>query len=170
MRRLDLVLATLLLLPAVAPAQDRDTTNIDTKSFTLSGPRFGLTFIEGALADTLMRRYDVRSPITQFGWQFETQIFRVDDGLRGLTELVLLVGGLDQGVVIPTGTWLVGIRGKSGMEIGVGPSVSPAGVGIAVAGGISFRHNGVNFPLNLAVVSGKGGQRYSILTGFTLHR
>lgn len=169
MRSLIVAAAFAIVAPAVAPAQDT-ANNVDTRSVGLSGPRFGMTFLNGALRDSLKSKFDARSPISQFGWQFETQIFRVDDGLRGLTEFVILVGGLDQGIVIPTATWLVGLRGASGMELGVGPSASPAGVGLAVAAGISFKRGGVNFPLNVAIVSGSGGQRMSVLTGFNVKR
>jgi hypothetical protein len=169
MRATTLVLAALLFSPVALIAQDEED-RVDTRSIGLAGPRFGLTFIRGSLADSLKSRYDASSPITQFGWQFETQIFKVDDGLRGLTEMVVLLGGLDQGIVVPTLTWLVGLRGASGMEFGVGPSASPAGIALALAGGVTLKRGGVNFPINMALVRGRGGERLSILTGFNLRR
>src|SRR5688572_13711970 len=46
----------------------------------LNGPRFGVTYISrGELTRKLEERYDITSPvITQFGWQFETQIFNIE--------------------------------------------------------------------------------------------
>jgi hypothetical protein len=166
------VLILTLALPAGVDAQsvEGEDQGVDTEVVSLDGPRFGITFLHGWLADTLKNRYNARNPITQFGWQFEKQIFRVDDGLRGLTEFVLLVGGLDQGLVIPSLTWLVGLRNKTGIEFGVGPSGSPAGISLAMAGGVSIRRGGVNFPINLAYVSGRGGERISLLTGFNIRK
>lgn len=172
MRTPTIALTLMFLLPAAVTAQaTADTTPyVNREPVSLSGPRFGVTFMSAALSDTLESRYGAHSPVTQFGWQFETRIFRVDDGLSGVTEFVILVGGLEQSIAIPTATWLVGLRTAGGLEFGVGPSASPAGVGLALAAGINYRRNGVNFPLNVAMVSGKDGQRYSILGGFTLRR
>ena len=77
---------------------------------------------------------------------------------------------LDQGVVLPSGTWLMGLRTKDGAEFGVGPNVTPAGVALAVAAGVSFRAGVLNVPMNFAVVPSKQGVRVSMLTGFTLRK
>ncbi len=66
-------------------------------------------------------------------------------------------------------TWLIGARDRSGNELGVGPNVSVAGVGMAAAAGITVRSGGVHFPMNIAVAKSKTGSRVSFLTGFTIH-
>ncbi len=40
-----------------------------------TGPRFGITALTGSIVDTLKKRTgkDVKSPISQFGWQYERQ-------------------------------------------------------------------------------------------------
>jgi len=138
---------------------------------SLSGPRVGVTAIAGSLADTLKARYGAAPFVSQFGWQFETRMFEVDEGYSAMTELVGLLGGLEQGMFLPSVSWLVALRSHGGAEFGVGPNVSPAGVALAVAGGVTIRSSaGINFPLNLALASGKGGQRVSLLVGFNLER
>ena len=66
--------------------------------------------------------------------------------------------------------WLVGIRTKEGTEFGVGPNITPAGVALAVAAGITFRAGLVNVPVTLAAVPSKYGTRVSVLTGFVLRK
>ena len=138
---------------------------------SLSGPRVGVTAIAGSLADTLKARYGAAPFVSQFGWQFETRMFEVEQGYSAMTELVGLIGGLEQGMFLPSVTWLVALRSHAGAEFGVGPNMSPAGPALAMAGGVSLKTStGITFPVNLAFVSGKGGQRVSVLVGFTLER
>ena len=75
--------------------------------------------------------WDLAPVVTQFGWQFEKQFFGKQGGPTAVTEAVVLFGGLEQGVVIPSLSWLVGVRASDGTEIGVGPNVTPAGVALA---------------------------------------
>ena len=92
-----------------------------------------------------------------------------EDGPRVLNEWVLLAGGLESGVFLPSMTWLVGARDRNGNEFGVGPNASVAGVGLAAAAGVTIHSGGVNFPMNIAVAKSKTGARVSFLTGFTIH-
>lgn len=134
----------------------------------LSGPRFGLTMLSQGNVDALRndRHIDVRPLISQFGWQFEKRIYTSPEGLTALTEWVPLVSGLEQGVFLPSLNWLVGVRGGNGVEFGIGPNVTPIGVGLVVAGGVTIRSGGINIPLTVAYASSKSGGRVSILTGF----
>jgi hypothetical protein len=137
----------------------------------LSGPRVGLTMLSPGVIDELAARQIAARPvITQFGWQLEKQFFTKGDGLTAVSEWVLLVGGLEQSVAIPSLSWLVGLRTASGSEFGIGPNITPAGVALALAGGVTFRSGGLNIPVNVAVVPAKVGTRVSVLTGFTLRR
>ncbi|WP_354578182.1 hypothetical protein [Hymenobacter sp. UYP22] len=132
----------------------------------LNGPRLGITVLAGGVADKANRELNINPFLTQFGWQFETRIFRMPNGTSGLLEVVPLIGGLEQGQFLPSLNALIGIRGPKGVEFGLGPNVSPAGAHIALAVGTSFRSNGINFPVNFAVVPGDGGARFSLLFGF----
>lgn len=148
-------------------AQWHDDFDLDEEpSINLSGPRIGFTYIQGALATELRTRFDVSPLITQFGWQFETRFFTLDSGTTGLIEWVLLAGGLDQNVFLPSGTCLFGIRSPKGIEFGLGPNFSLAGVGFAFAAGVTMRSSHINFPINLAIVPSREGARVSVLVGF----
>jgi hypothetical protein len=141
------------------------------KSVDLSGPRIGMTALSDGLVEKLHRRsIDVRPTISQFGWQFERQFYSKTSGVAAVNEWVVLVGGLDQGVALPSVSWLVGLRTREGTEFGVGPNVTPAGVALAFAAGVTMRAGVLNVPMNVAVVPSKAGTRVSFLTGFNMRR
>ncbi|HUR34928.1 MAG TPA: hypothetical protein VM032_14095 [Vicinamibacterales bacterium] len=142
------------------------------RTASLAGPRFGFTFLNDAIVARLKEEEGItlKNGISQFGWQFERQFYSKVGGPTVLNEWVLLVGGLDQGVVVPSASWLVGLRTRDGAEFGLGPNVTPAGVALAFAAGVSFRAGVLNIPMNFAVVPSREGVRVSMLTGFTLRR
>jgi hypothetical protein len=162
--------ATVVVLSLSAPAFCQIAPP-PAKSLSLAGPRFGLTSLSQGVVDKLAERsITVRPVITQFGWQTERQFFTTDSGFSALNEWVLLLGGLEQGVALPSVSWLVGFRTREGAEIGVGPNITPAGVALAFAGGMTLRTGVVNVPMNVAVVPSHDGTRISFLTGFTLRK
>lgn len=137
----------------------------------LGGPRLGFTVLAGGVLDKARTHETSINPfLTQFGWQFESRLFRLPNGVSGLVELVPLVGGVEQGLFIPSVSGLLGVRGPGGFEFGLGPNVTPLGSNLVLALGTSFRSNGINFPVNLAVVPGNGGARLSLLVGFNSRR
>ena len=108
--------------------------------------------------------------ISQFGWQFEKRFMSTENGATAVTEWVVLFGGADQGVFIPSFTWLVGMRTVSGIEFAAGPNLSPAGAAVAIAAGVTLRAGNLNVPLNIAVVPSASGARVSFLVGFNSKR
>lgn len=139
------------------------------KQVNLSGPRFGMTSLSEGVTDQLNERgIDVGQTISQFGWQFEKQFYSKDSGIAAVNEWVVLLGGLDQGVALPSLTWMVGLRTREGAEFGVGPNITPAGVALAFAAGMTLRTGILNVPMNVAVVPSKAGVRVSFLTGFNM--
>ena len=90
--------------------------------------------------------------------------------MAAVNEWVVLLGGLDQGVALPSVSWLVGLRTREGAEFGIGPNITPAGVALALAAGVTFRAGNLNVPMNVAVVPSKAGTRISVLTGFNMRR
>jgi hypothetical protein len=169
--------ALVLLCAAAAPLHAQPLTMASpvppvAKTASLAGPRFGLTFLSDGVVARLKERtsIDVANAISQFGWQFERQFYTKAGGPTVLNEWVLLAGGLDQGVVLPSLNWMVGLRSSQGAEIGVGPNITPAGVALAVAAGVNFRAGVVNLPMTFAVVPSKHGIRVSMLGGFTLRK
>lgn len=171
MRHAVIVILNLTLLAGVASAQNVLDPPGYTKTVSLSGPRFGLTALSTGVVDELHERsIDVGSNISQFGWQFERQFYTRGSGVAAVNEWVVLLGGLDQGVALPSLSWMVGLRTREGAEFGIGPNVTPAGVALAVAAGVTFRAGSMNVPMNVAVVPSKVGTRISVLTGFNMRR
>src|SRR4029453_15341865 len=113
MRKTVLALA-LMFAACAAPAYAQSGTQAPppARTLELSGPRFGVTMLSQGVIDTLKqeRNITIGSTISQFGWQFEKQFYSKAGGVTALNEWVGLLGGLDQGVGIPTLTWLIGRR------------------------------------------------------------
>jgi hypothetical protein len=137
------------------------TVFIPEQSKKFGGPRIGFTFITpGTLSDRLAQ--DGKHPfITQFGWQFETRLFSVDNGPSGIVEFIPIVGGMEQGEFLPSASLLIGLRGagKRTIEFAVGPNLSASGLGMVFAVGANFKSGNVNFPVNLAFVPSVGNKR-----------
>ena len=134
-----------------AKIEDEDEVLNPSKHY--GGPRIGGTFIDQGtsrekIADAF-NRGAIQPVITQFGWQFETQIFKLKDGSKALFEFVPMIGGLEQGLFLPSATAMFGYRTKRGLEFGMGPNLSLSGVGVSFAAGFSFKSGGVTFPINL---------------------
>jgi hypothetical protein len=142
------------------------------EAIDLSGPRVGVTMLSDGVRNQLNRDFDaaIGPVITQFGWQKERRFLSSPDGITGVTEFVFLVGGVEQGVALPSLTWLIGLRTIKGVEFAAGPNVTPAGFGFAAAGGMTFRAGNLNIPINLAAVPSKSGVRVSLLAGFNSRR
>jgi len=49
--------------------------------------------------------------------------YRADSGVAAMTEWVVLLGGLEHDLKIPSMTWLVGMRSANGAEFGIGRDV-----------------------------------------------
>jgi hypothetical protein len=143
-----------------------------TDTVDMTGPRFGLTVLTQQTVDRLLSEQDitVRPMISQFGWQFERRLYTNGDGVTMLTEWVPLISGLDQGVALPSLNWLVGLRTASGTEFGLGPNITPVGVGLVLAAGVTMKTGALHVPFNFAVATSKYGPRISIMTGFNVRR
>jgi hypothetical protein len=143
-------------------------------TMSLSGPRVGMTILGPDVVGRLRNDFDgnirIGQVISQFGWQKEKRFYANPDGLTGVSEFVFLIGGVEQGLFIPSLNWLTGVRTSKGVEFAVGPNLSPFGAGIAAATGVTFRKGDLNFPINFAAVRSQGGVRVSVLAGFNARR
>lgn len=160
----------------VEPMNDFDPDKsdfVDKKRKNFNGPRVGITHIgPGTTSDYLAQ--DGKNPyLTQFGWQFEGRLWTTSDGTTGLIEFVPLIGGVEQGLFIPSASFLLGLRsGKnSSLEFAIGPNFSlkadhngvvKGAMGVVFAVGTSFRKDNVWFPISLVFVPsvGKSEQTY----------
>jgi len=145
------------------------------------GPRVGFTVFDNGSSKDRLAEYNYSPFITQFGWQFEARIFSSTEGMSGLVEWVLLVGGVEKGLFLPSASMLFGIRAKNGVEFGVGPNLSLSGIGMVFAVGGSIQSGRMVFPINLSFVpsvnkpsygglSTGTGARVSLTFGFNTRR
>ncbi len=139
----------------------------------LSGPRFGFTAFTGDVAR--LRDAVGKGPLmSQFGWQFETQIVSTRSGNQALMEWVVLLGGVEQDDLNLSLSWLAGYRLPNGFEFGVGPNVSvrkgsdDATTSMVVAGGVTMPFGELNVPMNVAVAFAEGGPRITTLLGWII--
>ncbi len=137
----------------------------------LSGPRFGFTVFTGDVAD--QRDAAGLEPImSQFGWQFETQIVSLSSGNQALMEWVVLIGGVEQDEFNASLGWLTGYRLENGVELGVGPNISyskdsrKTTTSMLVAAGATMPFGDLYVPVNMAVSMAKGGPRVTALLGW----
>lgn len=137
----------------------------------LSGPRFGFTAFTGETAD-LRSKADLEPIISQFGWQFETQIVSLDSGNQALMEWLVLVGGIEQDQSNVSLSWMAGYRLENGVEFGVGPNISytpdisDTNTAMLVAAGATLPFGDLYVPLNVAVSFAEGGPRITTLLGW----
>ncbi len=171
--------ATIAFVPAPGSAQaaiPQDEIPEEMRARTLprqhlSGPRFGFTAFTGDVAR--LRQDAGKQPIiTQFGWQFETQIVSTRSGNQALMEWVVLVGGVEQDEVNLSLGWLAGYRLPNGLELGVGPNVSVSKdadeptTSMLLALGATLPFGELYVPANLAVAFAEGGPRITTLLGW----
>jgi len=168
----------------------------------LAGPRVGMTFItQGSTADFIHKGFDYvdRDDVklgetgsaftTQYGWQWESRFADGGGDVTGIVEWIALVGGMEQGLFLPSISSVIGARTISGFEVGVGPNLSLSGVGMLFAVGYNFKSGSLNLPVNLVFMPGKDvkgdyindsgasesypyntGTRISIMVGFNMSK
>ena len=150
------------------------------------GPRVGLT-LALTTRDTFNDRAQEMFPnpdreyipfFTQFGVTVEQRMQLGSTESHFAFQEVLTVGGLDQGMALPSGSFLLGFRSHAGLEFGLGPTVSflykeeeeelDTVVSVMYAIGWTFSFHDMHVPINLAVVpmSMDNLPRISVISGF----
>jgi len=106
---------------------DNTINNPYTLRLKADGPRMGMTYATGYLADVLTGPkkdggYDGNQYMFQFGYQIEKQYLN-EGNFQALFEVIPMVSGLDQGQFIPSLTLLNGLRNNvNGWEFAFGPT------------------------------------------------
>lgn len=153
---------------------------------SLSGPRVGVTILsDGDIKDKMEDEFGYTSNfISQFGYQFETQIMG-DENVAGLIEGIVFIGGLEHGLFLPSLSGLFGARFGKGYEVAVGPNLSLAGAGLVLGVGKTIEAGNINIPINIAWVPStkrqrtnanevvekySTGQRFTITIGFNYRK
>ncbi len=83
-------------------------------------------------------------------------------------EFVPLIGGVEQGLLIPSLSLIMGMRSPKGFEVGIGPNLSFSETSIVLAAGITKTTGKINWPINFAILPSEKGLRLSILFGFNI--
>jgi hypothetical protein len=137
----------------------------------LSGPRFGMTVFTGDVA-RLRKRADLAPVMSQFGWQFETQMVSIEGGNQALLEWIILVGGVEAENPTVSGALMAGYRLANGFEFGVGPNLSfthqtdEITSSAVAAVGATLPFGDIYVPINTALAFARGGPRLTFLTGW----
>jgi hypothetical protein len=179
--RKTICVLTLVLVAFLLPAQEQELPVFSS----VFGPRVGLTWIVAdptAFNDAiqLIKPAPGRTyfPIlTQFGVSLEQHIRLGSTNAKMAFQEVVLVGGLEQNLAIPSGSLLIGFRAGFGLEIGIGPffymTVLSGGdvaivTTVVAAIGYTVSFSNVNIPIDVAIVPvpADGRPRISLLTGF----
>ena len=171
---------TLIATGSLAVAEEGEGSRFD---FVL-GPRVGLTLavtkpedfnasVQHVYPDSGRSYFPL---ITQFGLNLEQRIRLGSTRSHFAFQEVVLVGGIDQNVLMPSLSTLIGFRSHSGLEIGLGPNMSMTvkdgepvlSMSVVFAAGWTFSFDGVYVPVNLAVVPTPqdGAPRITFVTGF----
>ena len=168
--------ATLLALPALPRASTGQLAPVGARAEIITtpdnraGPRFGVAYLTRG-SETAKQLNKPFYPLTTlFGWQFEHPFDVGPELPTVVSELVLLVGGLEQNVVLPSATWLIGVRKANGIEVGVGPTITGGGTQVALAGGITHHYSMVNVPINVAIAPARKGVSLSLTAGLNWQR
>jgi hypothetical protein len=172
-------IAAAVLIGAVATttvaAQSYQDREVQLQRQNLGGPRLGVTVVTGD--GELWRDLESNSVgrvVSQFGWHFEYQVIPSGGGPQFVIELVPMIGGVEYGKVIPSGSLAMGIRFPNGLEFGLGPNVvitggdDPLRSGLLMAIGKSFGYGGVSIPVNLVWVRNPDGNRFSMIFGYAI--
>jgi hypothetical protein len=178
-KMIPLTIAALMTFTAVQPAmsQQRPEVPADRAALVLhrqhlSGPRFGFTTFTGDLAKQRAEA-DMSNIMSQFGWQFETQVMSTNSGVTALMEWIFLVGGVEQDELNVGVSWMAGFRTEDGLEFGVGPNIGVNKDGnsttsMVVAAGSTLPFGDIYVPINIAAAFAEGGPRITTLIGWII--
>ena len=138
---------------------------------SLAGPRLGVAiisasptsgFINGYLdlediGDNLPADYsdNIKGAVTTlYGWQWESR-FADGGDVTGIVEWIALVGGMEQGLFLPSVSSMVGARTSNGLEFAMGPNLSLGGIAMVFGFGYNFKSGDLNMPVNIGFVPGR---------------
>lgn len=131
------------------------------------GPRVGVTAIimdfeqfNNEMQVGFPKREEYFPIFTEFGFSAKQQIAMASSGRSLIVEEVMLIAGLDQSFAIPAFRFLLGIEGRMGSEIKVGPYLvfadNSGKVGLKAsfiyAIGWTIRSGGMILPIDISFV------------------
>ena len=160
-KKLTVVVVALVLFALSAPlfADGTEGEGEGPEAFTMIiGPRVGVSGtiappeVFSSTVSTLYPSGTYFPVVTLFGITVEQRILLGNTRSHFAFQEVILVGGLEQGIALPEGALLIGYRDYSGFEIGIGPILHLAGIGVVAAAGFTFSFNGMFVPVDVSVI------------------
>jgi hypothetical protein len=147
------------------------------------GPVVGLTYVidaQGDLNERLQEMYPSSRTyypfFTQFGLNLEQRLRLGSTKSHFAFQELFLVGGMDQGIFLPSFDFLLGFRSHRGLQFGLGPNFVlrwsetelELAMSVVYAVGWNFSFFGAWVPVSLAVIPtpADGKPRISIISGF----
>ena len=134
----------------------------------LAGPRVGFTYITaGPIADFIHDGFDFDEDedggygstgpafTTLYGWQWESRFADGGGNITGIVEWIVLIGGMERGKFLPSASSIIGARTDKGLEFGIGPNLSLAGIGMVFGVGYNFKSGRLNLPVNISILPGR---------------
>lgn len=138
------------------------------------GPRMGVAYITKGSSSKYLEAKGKYPVMSQFGYQAEAQYMSTGN-FQALFEFVGLVSGMDQGMFVPTVSFLNGFRNtKSGLEFALGPvfglknkvrydiddniisdEITGMNFNFVYAVGKTFKSGNLNIPINIYVSPNK---------------
>ena len=146
----------------------------------LAGPRVGVTMITPGYLASLVRgdmpffSDEVReewigstgkygAAISQYGWQWESR-FADGGDITGIVEWIALVGGMENGMLLPSVSSMVGLRNSKGIEFTLGPELSLGGIAMLIGAGYNFKFGELNVPVSITYVPSQNRTYYPSLS------
>ncbi len=173
MKKMNILIILLFTSTIYLSSQDAtDREKID-RGFFAHGPRMGATLIYdsnnnewGVLeTESILLNKDIPPLISQFGYHADFSLY-MSNKMNPLVQFDGLIGGVENGLLIPSLSMIIGLRFSDFLEIGLGPNISLSGTGIVLAIGFNIKVENIYYPINVAIVNSSGRYRYSLLTGF----
>jgi hypothetical protein len=183
MKRIEWIVAAIVLILGTAA---RAAADEPSRFVAFFGPRVGLTCVM-ADPDEFDARVQELFPnkersyvpfMTQFGITFEQRLQLGSTNSHFAFQEVIVGSGIDQGVFLPSASFLIGFRSGAGLELGLGPVVSftwnrddgtiDGTVSVVYAIGWTIPMYNAYIPINLAIVPTPedGFARISLVSGF----
>jgi hypothetical protein len=171
-------LSVLYLLGIVSISVFADEAQSQMKGFTLIlGPRLGYaySFMSQSGYDNLVSSTTNGSfgenyfqGNTVFGISFEQRVLLGKTNDYFAVQELLSIDGLEQSIGIPIASVLLGYRDESGLELGIGPVASVAGVSLVGSVGWIVEYKDIHIPVDIGVTlpNNKVAASISLTTGF----
>lgn len=124
-------------------------TSSNVGKLSNAGPRMGLSYVAFGELNTFFTRNEnqgglgIKPIMSNLGYQFEAQYIGTEN-FSALGELILNIGGMEQGQFIPSISILNGFRfGNNGWEFAFGPSIGlrKTSLGLVDADGVYYTAN-----------------------------